>query len=306
MSINIQSLMSKHENLKNYVLDLVQNHVPIYVIALQEIWNLQCTDIVSIPGFRFIYQPRRVGRGGGVGFYIRDDIQFRELNLCQFVDSQFENIVIEATICKSKFIFANIYRAPSIQGNVSLRDLIEEYNHRLDELQSKLNSYHQYTSIIFSDCNINLLKLNTSQLFSEYLDTAHMNGFIQTNLKATRLNPTSYSLIDHIMTNNVTNDIKSGTIVCDLSDHFPVFFSCTMIKNQSNKKCNMTRAFTLANKERFRDELRSIRWHNVTSETDVNNALKNFLDIFLTLFDLHIPVIKQKVNRNRVKIKDFD
>jgi hypothetical protein len=132
MSINIQSLMSKHENLKNYVLDLVQNNVPIYVIALQEIWNLQCTDLVSIPGFRFVYQPRRVGRGGGVGFYIREEVQFREMNVCEFVDSQFENIVIEATICKTKFILCNIYRAPSIQGKVSLRDLIEDYNVRLD------------------------------------------------------------------------------------------------------------------------------------------------------------------------------
>jgi hypothetical protein len=61
------------------------------------------------------------------------------------------------------------------------------------------------------------------------------------------------------MTNNVTNDIKSGTIVCDLSDHFPIFFSCTTVKYPNSKKSSMTRAFTLANKERFCEELRNIR-----------------------------------------------
>jgi hypothetical protein len=192
-----------------------------------------------------------------------------------------------------------------MQGNVSLRDLIEEYNLRLDELQTKLNSYPHHTSILFSDCNINLLKLNTSQLSSEYLDTSHMNGFIQTNLKATRINPTSYSLIDHIMSNNVTNDIISGTIVCDLSDHFPTFYSSKDVNNPSSKKTVMTRAFTLANKEKFRTDLRNIRWHSVTSETNVNNALDKFLDTFLTLYNLHFPVKKQKLSRDRVKIKDF-
>jgi hypothetical protein len=61
----------------------------------------------------------------------------------------------------------------------------------------------------------------------------------------------------------------------------------------------MTRLFTLANKENFRNELRNMGWHSVLTETNVNLALKSFLDIFLTLFDL------QKINKNNVKIKDF-
>jgi hypothetical protein len=69
MSINVQSLMSKHENFKNLVLNLIQSHVPIYVIAVQEVWDLQCTDTIQIPGFSFVHQRRRAGRGGGVGFY---------------------------------------------------------------------------------------------------------------------------------------------------------------------------------------------------------------------------------------------
>jgi hypothetical protein len=223
LSLNVQSLMSKHEKLNNFILNLVSKNVPIYVIAVQEIWAIHVCELVDIPGFNFTYKARQDGRGGGVGFYVKQDIQFREINLCQFIESQFENLIIEVTIDKKKFLLCNIYRSPNVAGNVSLRDLIETYNNRLDELQQKLNRYQQHTAIIFSDCNINVLKINNSPLAAEYLDTCHTNGFMLTSMKASRINPNSYSLIDHILINNVTNDIVSGSIVCDISDHFPIF-----------------------------------------------------------------------------------
>jgi hypothetical protein len=132
-----------------------------------------------------------------------------------------------------------------------------------------------------------------------------MNGFFITNHKASRINPTSYSLIDHIMTNNVTNDITSGSIICDISDHFPVLFSCKQIVNQKRDNSNLFRAFTYANKVSFRDDLRNVRWHHVLSSQNVDTAVDNFLDTFLTLFDLHFPLRKKSSNRNYVKINDF-
>jgi hypothetical protein len=174
--------------------------------------------------------------GGGVGFYVKDDLQFRVCNLYQFIESQFENITIEVTINKQKFLLCNIYRSPNVVGNISLRDLIELYNSRLDELQQILNGYQHHTSLIFSDCNINVLKISNSPLAAEYLDVCHTNGFLLTNMKATRVNPNSYSLIDHIMSNDVSNVINSGTIVCDISDHFPTFYTCIVDKCKVNEK----------------------------------------------------------------------
>jgi hypothetical protein len=119
------------------------------------------------------------------------------MNVCPYVDSQFENIVIETTICSKKYFLCNIYRAPSSMDNASQRDLIENYCKRLDDLMSKLTQ-HNFTTLVFSDSNINLLKINTSPLTAEYLDVCHSNGFILTNLKASRISTNSFSLIDHI------------------------------------------------------------------------------------------------------------
>jgi hypothetical protein len=56
---------------------------------------------------------------------------------------------------------------------------------------------------------------------------------------------------------------------------------------------------------KFRDQLRNLRWHNVLSSDNVNVALDNFLDPFMTLFDLHFPLKKVKLNRNYDKLHDF-
>jgi Reverse transcriptase (RNA-dependent DNA polymerase) len=163
----------------------------------------------------------------------------------------------------------------------------------------------KYTSVIFSDCNINLLKINSSPLAAEYLDTCHSNGFIQTNFKATRIQNLLYSLIDHIMTNNINHDITTGTIVDDLSDHFMVFFSCFNPYVNANIEQLMTRNFSHNNMSAFRDDLRGLSWNNVLSERNVNTALDNFLDSFLTLFDMHFPLKKRRINRNFNRINDF-
>jgi exonuclease III len=71
ISLNIQSLQSKHDKLNEFVLKLVNNNVNIAVIALQEVWSLPYPDLFNITGFTFVHKSRDKGRGGGVGFYIK-------------------------------------------------------------------------------------------------------------------------------------------------------------------------------------------------------------------------------------------
>jgi hypothetical protein len=66
LSVNIQSLMSKHELLKTFVTDLLTANVPLDVIALQEIWSLKYPELVNIPGFQqIVFSERADMRGGG-------------------------------------------------------------------------------------------------------------------------------------------------------------------------------------------------------------------------------------------------
>jgi hypothetical protein len=71
LSINIQSLMSKHEQLVEYIHELESANLSVDVIAVQEIWDVRYPELVNLPGFKpLIFKKRRDMRGGGEGFFI--------------------------------------------------------------------------------------------------------------------------------------------------------------------------------------------------------------------------------------------
>jgi hypothetical protein len=66
LSLNIQSLMSKHESLKSLVCDLRIARVPVDAIAIQETWSIPYPELVHIPGFQTILY-RKSGNERGRG-----------------------------------------------------------------------------------------------------------------------------------------------------------------------------------------------------------------------------------------------
>jgi hypothetical protein len=81
LSLNIQSLNSKFEKLKVFILELHQKGLNIEVIALQETWEIQYPELLIIPGYQQIVFKNRLGmRGGGVGFYVKNGLNFKIMN----------------------------------------------------------------------------------------------------------------------------------------------------------------------------------------------------------------------------------
>jgi hypothetical protein len=65
----------KHEQLVQYILDLESLNKNVDVIAVQEIWEIRFPELVNIPGFKpLVFKKRRNMRGGGVCFYIRNNL----------------------------------------------------------------------------------------------------------------------------------------------------------------------------------------------------------------------------------------
>ena len=95
ISLNIQSLNSKIDSLKILVSQLISENINLEIVALQEIWQITHPDLYQIPGFNFVYLQRSFGRGGGVGFYVRDSLTFKSLpNLC-FSENVIEYLTLE-------------------------------------------------------------------------------------------------------------------------------------------------------------------------------------------------------------------
>jgi hypothetical protein len=72
LSLNIQSLNSKFEELKVFIIELHQKGLNIEVIALQETWEIHYPELLIFPGYQQIVFKNRLGmRGGGIGFYVK-------------------------------------------------------------------------------------------------------------------------------------------------------------------------------------------------------------------------------------------
>jgi hypothetical protein len=68
----------------------------------------------------------------------------------------------------------------------------------------------------------------------------------------------------------------SGTILTDISDHFMTFISINRPVKSNAPKFIYRRDMSVANTERFKENLRMLRWNNVLTCNDVNLSYENF------------------------------
>jgi hypothetical protein len=304
-NLNIQSIASKHTSLKEFITSLLSNNVNIKVICLQEVWQVPFPELINIPGFSFISKQRETMRGGGVGFYVKNDIKYKLLqNHSPFIDKIFESLTIEITLNGKKCLLCNYYRSPSPIHNMTASTQLTEFIDAIDNLSSSLTMLN-YPCYLVSDTNINLLNFVRSENSENYLHSLHSNGFLLTNYKATRMQNNSTSLIDHIFSNNIQTHTETGTVICDISDHFISFIQIPFPTNRKPNTAKPTRKFSTENINRFKESLRNQCWRDVLASEDVNVGCGTFWETFSTLYDIHFPIIITKFNRNIHKLNEF-
>ena len=305
LSLNVQSLNSKINSLREFIDSLSIQRVPIIGLAVQEIWRLDHPESVIIPGFKLIFKSREKIQGGGIGFYILEEIPVKIIKeLLFFKEKLFESLTVQIAYNKCKFLLCNIYRSPTLEDGQSNYNSMQEFFHNLDATLHKM-SISNMNTLVFLDSNINLLKCGNNQYSNVFMTTCNSNGFIQSILKATRFNGNSFSLIDQILTNTESPNITTGILMEDISDHFLTFIVLDVTKAKVVNSNITSHNFSKVNIESFRNSLGLLRWNNVTSISDVDLAYDEFSGIFSTLFDLHFPLVKSNFNKNVHKQNEF-
>jgi hypothetical protein len=285
--------------------------VPIEIIALQETWRLKYPDLLKINGFQnIIFKNREKGQGGGVGFYIRDGLDFKIIDMPfnDFKDKIFESLTIEVgsningTI--KRYNLTCIYRSPTLIHGLSTADQINEFLTYLDLTCNYLTS-KRMDSYILTDSNINLLQITTNDTAANYLNTILHSGFIPINFKASHMQNGRYSLIDHILCNSPDHVNACGSILTDVSDHWITFAQTKF----SEVKCKPQKVFirqcTVNNMTNMQNDLKNFNWTDVTSCNNVDDSYDLFWDKFKTLYDLHLPLRVVKFNKNYHKVCGF-
>ena len=97
------------------------------------------------------------------------------------------------------------------------------FNNAFESLMSVV-TLGKYECIIAGDYNIYFLKSKKHIGTEHFVNILFPNSFVPLITKPTRYSTYSSTLIDNILTNKPQNNLVSGILISDISDHLPVFY----------------------------------------------------------------------------------
>ena len=287
--INCRSLFYKLSDIQ-----LLVAQTNATVVAVSETWlNCDLVPSVVVPGYSFVSRCREGSRGGGVGFFIKDNVAYEEIEAdwTRAMHSTFESMFIKLHQDKRKDIIVGVvYRPPGHS--------VDDFNTDIDCMLSKLNGSNS-NLILAGDFNINLLKIETHSSTRAFFNIMTSYQLMPTILRPTRITPYSASLIDNIFVNFLSGSQESFVLVNDLSDHLPVMFCTDLHPRKQSKPTNTSRRLvndvTLA---QFQASLTSADWTSVMNackNNDPSGAYSQFIDRYTQLYEKAFPLLPSPV-----------
>ena len=157
--------------------------------------------------------------------------------------------------------------------------------------------------------NIDLLKINGRNIFTEYFDSMLSHGFSPCITLPTRFSKRSASLIDNFLLkfSEKYNDTSSGILFSALSDHLP-YFVCLSTKNSIKQLTrNIEIKPTGESLNNFRHEISNGKMYNLLDK-DINSDPNNNYNIIHNTIQKartrHLSTKKVKFNKHKHKKSD--
>ena len=121
------------------------------------------------------------------------------------------------------------------------------------------------------------------------------DSFLPLITRPARFTTTTATLIDNIMRNAFNDDLISGILIADVSDHLPVFAiigNATIVESNAHlfNKPKAARVINDANMKQLSDKLSDVPWNDVLKATDINECYDSFSNIFGKLYDACLPL----------------
>ena len=300
LSLNIQSLPAKFVEFCAIINSLMAKNCAPDIICLQEIWRLTDSSFFNLHGYHPLEFKSRHNdaQGGGVGIYVKNNLNYT-LNeeMSVFHDRILETIFVNVSFGSKTFLIGSVYRTGTQHPTLTPKDQFSLFSELLSSLSDQINLKKMET-YIFGDINLDCLKYGTCAFVTDYVDLLFSHGMLQLITKPTRCTLTSATVIDHVITNSNCTSYASIILVSQISDHFPIFHFLSIRKPQNKAKTVSSRDFSDTNIGRFNDDLSAKDWSPVLSTMDAQCSYNNFLEIFSTSYDLHLPIISKKFNKN--------
>jgi hypothetical protein len=307
MSLNIQSLSAKFTEFSEMISFMANKNCNPDIICLQETWKIVDPDMFVLNGYHTpVFKLRNNNaQGGGVAIYVKSCFCFTVIHkYTMSIDKIVDSIFVEVNVSKSKkIVIGTFYRTNARFTAISEKYQIDAFMESFSNILSELNEIGAQ-SYITGDFNFDILKFNTNDYISEYANSFFMHGFLQIITKPTRCTSTTATLLDHVLTNDIQSTYKSCILISKLSDHFPIVTFCNSEKPQRPQYIE-TRFINDRNVQRFKNDLSNVDWNSLYDCHDTQLAYNIFSENFFTLYNIHFPLKKVKLNRNIHKIEKW-
>ena len=301
LSQNIRSMNANFEKLESVLQEVNEKakNFLFSIIAVQETWQIQSE--YKIPHYQsFAAKTRDKIIGGGVGFFVRDDLEFEVIEEV----SKFESRVHESIFIRLKsssgrgIVVGNIYRPNTHPYEDAERSLMLTLS-SIEEIQSR---FKRDIIIIVGDFNVDLSSVVKKDAIFTFASELVTRGFKEHIILPTRTDKNSETILDHIWTRDLRSEAVSGVIHTDISDHFSVFLSLqhSIKSNISQEHITKKRKLTEENLQNLKKALADADWSNVVHESDPETAYDAFFEIFNREYNTLCPVVNKKTKNRRV------
>ena len=188
---NVCGIASEKDILEDFILE---KNIEIFGVIETLLQNTTPTSLVDIRGYTFERNDRS-SKGGGVGVYIKENIEYIHRN--DLNDENVEAVWIKILQNNSKScILGVLYRPP-----LSLNHLSKNFESIFMKIIDQVNSGNKEV-IIIGDLNISYLKNDDHRNLNDNIVLLGLNQIVN---KPTRVTKDSNSLIDIILTNRPGN-----------------------------------------------------------------------------------------------------
>ena len=301
ISLNIQSLNAKINQLRIYCEQLKMANCKVDAICIQETWLKEgaCDSHLQIEGYTLISKPCQLTSHSGLAIYLSNELEYTEISTDISQSRTWENQFIQIKISNNKNLtLGNIYRPP--------RDVIENYQNFMNEFDSIVQTLRGEL-LIAGDFNIDLLKFNEKLIINEFLELILSSSLIPKITFPTRFSRNSGTLIDNFLcrVSDHFSQTTSGIILYKLSDHKPYFITLDYLKiSNSNKNRVKVTNRSPQNYENIRQDLLN---ENILTKLDINPDAcpsQNYTllnEILQTAIDKHMPTRYAKYNKYKHK-----
>ena len=290
--LNITSL---HKHIDELRICLNDREVDILAINETRLDSDFPKELISIYGYNWIGRDRN-RHGGGIGFYIRDMLNYRvrsDLN-----NTDIEVLTIEISKYKTKpFLITTWYRPPNTP--------IEKFQEFEKPLQ--YIDLEDKESIILGDLNCDLISKDTNDCNSNELNfITNMYQYKQLIQEPTRVTRNTKSFIDHFFTNKPESIALTGVSKTTISDHYLIYGIRKFPSVKVNTQIIEFRDFKNLNERAFLDDIRSLGTLNLHQYASANEMWLVWKEHYAKICDKHAPIKRRKIrNKSNPWITDL-